>query len=163
MFGIGSTLGMVVLSGLLGWQIARHLSGERNDVTVVDNNPDLVRRATDTLDVQAVLNYHDQTAEWVGDQDATAVTAIFAGERNTFDNLSGEFRAVTRLDQPVNFVLGAYLQETDRYFSQVVNFAGAAFFGVGGYTAAVLASHTGLPHLLVIGVAGLLMARRRRA
>jgi iron complex outermembrane recepter protein len=79
----------------------------------------------DQFDVQAVLNYHDQEAKWVGDQDASAVTAIFAGERNTFDNLSGEFRAVTRLQQPVNFVLGAYLQTTDRYFNQVVNFAGA--------------------------------------
>ncbi|MEQ8485486.1 MAG: TonB-dependent receptor [Pseudomonadales bacterium] len=81
--------------------------------------------AFDQFDLQAVLNYHDQEAKWVGDQDATAVTAIFAGERNTFDNLSGEFRAVTRFAQPVNFVLGAYLQATDRYFNQVVNFAGA--------------------------------------
>jgi len=81
--------------------------------------------ALDSIDLQAVLNYHDQTARWVGDQDATAVTAIFAGERNTFDNLSGEFRAVTRFDQPLNFVFGAYLQQTDRYFNQVVNFAGA--------------------------------------
>ena len=38
-------------AGQVGWQIARHLSGEKNDVTVVDNNPELVRRATDTLDV----------------------------------------------------------------------------------------------------------------
>lgn len=81
--------------------------------------------AFDRVDLQAVLNYHDQTAEWVGDQDATAVTAIFAGERNTFENLSGEFRGLTRLDQPVNFVFGAYLQQTDRYFEQVVSFAGA--------------------------------------
>lgn len=41
--------------GQVGWQIARHLSGERNDVTVVDMNADLVRRATDTLDVQGVV------------------------------------------------------------------------------------------------------------
>ena len=41
-------------AGQVGWQIARHLSGERNDVTVVDNNPELVRRITDTLDVQGV-------------------------------------------------------------------------------------------------------------
>lgn len=81
--------------------------------------------AFDQFDLQAVLNYHDQSAKWVGDQDATAVTAIFAGERNTFENLSGEFRAVSRFDQPLNFVLGAYLQSTDRYFNQVVNFAGA--------------------------------------
>jgi len=79
----------------------------------------------DTIDLQAILNYHDQEAEWVGDQDATAVTAIFAGENNTFDNMSAEFRAVTRLDQPVNFVLGAYLQKTELNFNQVVNFAGA--------------------------------------
>ena len=31
-------------AGQVGWQIARHLSGERNSVTVVDSNPDLVRR-----------------------------------------------------------------------------------------------------------------------
>ena len=36
-------------AGQVGWQIARHLSGEQNNVTVVDNNPDLVRRATESL------------------------------------------------------------------------------------------------------------------
>jgi iron complex outermembrane recepter protein len=79
----------------------------------------------ENFDFGLVVNYHDQEAEWVGDQDATGVTSIFAGERNEFDNLSAELRFVTRLDQPVNFVVGAYLQETDRYFNQVVNFAGA--------------------------------------
>jgi ABC-type branched-subunit amino acid transport system permease subunit len=42
----------------------------------------------------------------------------------------------------------------------VMNFAGAAFFGAGAYTAAVLGAHTALPHLLVVlaggGIAGLL-------
>lgn len=41
-------------------------------------------------------------------------------------------------------------------YAGVVNFAGAAFFGVGGYTAAVLAAHTGLPHLLVVLAGGAL-------
>ena len=41
-------------AGQVGWQIARHLAGERNDVTIVDTNADLVRRATDTLDVQGI-------------------------------------------------------------------------------------------------------------
>ena len=36
-------------AGQVGWQIARHLSVERNDVTVIDNNAELVRRATDAL------------------------------------------------------------------------------------------------------------------
>ncbi|MGE4327636.1 MAG: Trk system potassium transporter TrkA [Pseudodonghicola sp.] len=44
-------------AGQVGWQIARHLSGEHNDVTVVDSNPDLVRRATDTLDVQGIAGF----------------------------------------------------------------------------------------------------------
>jgi ABC-type branched-subunit amino acid transport system permease subunit len=35
-------------------------------------------------------------------------------------------------------------------FAGVVNFSGAAFFGVGAYTAAVLASRTGVPHVLVL-------------
>ncbi|MFN7175240.1 MAG: NAD-binding protein, partial [Thermaurantiacus tibetensis] len=44
-------------AGQVGWQIARHLSGEKNDVTLVDINADLVRRATDTLDVQGVVGF----------------------------------------------------------------------------------------------------------
>jgi trk system potassium uptake protein len=44
-------------AGQVGWQIARQLSSERNDVTVVDYNADLVRRATDTLDVQGVVGF----------------------------------------------------------------------------------------------------------
>jgi ABC-type branched-chain amino acid transport system, permease component len=36
----------------------------------------------------------------------------------------------------------------------VMNFAGAAFFGTGCYTAAVLSAHTGMPHVLVLLAAG---------
>ncbi len=43
-------------------------------------------------------------------------------------------------------------------YSGVVNFAGAAFFGIGSYTAAVLASHSPLPHLLIVALAGLMAA-----
>ncbi len=43
-------------------------------------------------------------------------------------------------------------------YAGVLNFAGAAFFGIGCYTAAVLASHTGLPHLAVVLVGGLMAA-----
>jgi ABC-type branched-subunit amino acid transport system permease subunit len=35
-------------------------------------------------------------------------------------------------------------------YAGVMNFAGASFFGVGGYTAAVLSQRTGMPHLLVL-------------
>ena len=40
----------------------------------------------------------------------------------------------------------------------IVNFAGAAFFGVGSYTAAVLSTHSTLPHLLILVVGGLMAA-----
>ena len=44
-------------AGQVGWQIARHLASERNDVTIVDSNQDLVSRATDTLDVRGVSGF----------------------------------------------------------------------------------------------------------
>ncbi len=40
----------------------------------------------------------------------------------------------------------------------VVNFAGAAFFGTGAYTTAVLAAHTALPHWLIVVLGGALAA-----
>jgi trk system potassium uptake protein len=64
-------------AGQVGWQIARHLSGERNDVTVVDNNADLVRRATDTLDVQGIAGFasYPDVLERAGARDADMVIA----------------------------------------------------------------------------------------
>jgi trk system potassium uptake protein TrkA len=64
-------------AGQVGWQIARHLSGEKNDVTVVDFNPELVRRATDTLDVQGIVgfaSYPDVLAR-AGARDADMIIA----------------------------------------------------------------------------------------
>ena len=64
-------------AGQVGWQIARHLSGERNDVVVVDSNPDLVRRATDTLDVQGIAGYasYPNILDRAGARDADMVIA----------------------------------------------------------------------------------------
>jgi ABC-type branched-subunit amino acid transport system permease subunit len=41
-------------------------------------------------------------------------------------------------------------------YAGVVNFAGAAFFGIGGYTVAVMAADSGLPHLVIIAAGGLI-------
>lgn len=43
-------------------------------------------------------------------------------------------------------------------YAGIVNFAGAAFFGIGGYTTAMLASQTGAPHVLVLLAGGVLAA-----
>ncbi|QFT93032.1 Trk system potassium uptake protein TrkA [Roseovarius sp. THAF9] len=64
-------------AGQVGWQIARHLSGERNDVTVVDSNPDLVRRATETLDVQGINGFasYPNVLDQAGARDADMIIA----------------------------------------------------------------------------------------
>ena len=64
-------------AGQVGWQIARHLAGERNDVTIVDMNPDLVRRATETLDVQGVAGFasYPDVLDRAGARDADMVVA----------------------------------------------------------------------------------------
>ena len=64
-------------AGQVGWQIARHLSGEQNDVTVVDSNADLIRRATDTLDVQGVAGFasYPDVLDRAGARDADMIIA----------------------------------------------------------------------------------------
>ena len=43
-------------------------------------------------------------------------------------------------------------------YAGVLNFAGASFFGIGAYTAAVLNQHTAIPHLIVLLIGGLVAA-----
>lgn len=64
-------------AGQVGWQIARHLSGERNDVTVIDNKTELIRRATDALDVQGVTGFasHPDVLDRAGARDADLIIA----------------------------------------------------------------------------------------
>ncbi|MGB1236030.1 MAG: Trk system potassium transporter TrkA [Planktomarina sp.] len=72
-------------AGQVGWQIARHLSNERNDVTVVDNNPALVARATDTLDVQGIAgfaSYPDVLAKAGAEEAEMIIAATHSDEVN---------------------------------------------------------------------------------
>lgn len=64
-------------AGQVGWQIARHLSGENNDVTVVDVSADLVRRATDSLDVQGIVGFasYPDILDRAGARDADMIIA----------------------------------------------------------------------------------------
>lgn len=64
-------------AGQVGWQIARHLSGEKNDVTIIDYNADLVRRASDTLDVQGIVGFasYPDVLERAGARDADMIIA----------------------------------------------------------------------------------------
>ncbi|MDG1240110.1 MAG: NAD-binding protein, partial [Planktomarina sp.] len=72
-------------AGQVGWQIARHLANEKNDVTVVDRNSDLVRRATDTLDVQGIVgfaSYPDVLARAGADDADMVIAATHSDEVN---------------------------------------------------------------------------------
>ncbi len=72
-------------AGQVGWQIARHLSGELNDVTVVDSDADLVRRAADTLDVQGIAGFasYPDVLDRAGARDADMIiAATFSDEVN---------------------------------------------------------------------------------
>ena len=64
--------------GQVGWQIARHLAGEQNDVTVIDSSPELVRRATEALDVQGVTGFasHPDVLDKAGARDADLIIAV---------------------------------------------------------------------------------------
>ncbi len=77
---LAGKVGMKVIicgAGQVGWQIARHLSSERNDVTVVDNNPELIRRAMETLDVNGVAGHasYPDVLERAGAEDADMIIA----------------------------------------------------------------------------------------
>jgi trk system potassium uptake protein len=64
-------------AGQVGWQIVRQLAGEKNDVTIIDINPDLVRRAADTLDVQGIVGFasYPDVLERAGARDADMIIA----------------------------------------------------------------------------------------
>lgn len=64
-------------AGQVGWQIARHLSTEDNDVTVIDNKPGLVRNIIDVLDVRGITGFasHPDVLESAGARDADMIIA----------------------------------------------------------------------------------------
>ena len=64
-------------AGQVGWQIARHLASEKNDVTIVDSDQELVRRATETLDVKGVSGFasYPDVLSSAGAEDADMIIA----------------------------------------------------------------------------------------
>ena len=72
-------------AGQVGFNIARHLALENNDVTVIDQSPELIRKVTDTLDVQGVIGHasHPDVLEQAGAADADMIIAVtYADEVN---------------------------------------------------------------------------------
>lgn len=65
-------------AGQVGFSIARYLSREDSEVTVIDKDPVLVRRVTDTLDCKGVIGQasHPNILEAAGAGDADMIIAV---------------------------------------------------------------------------------------
>ncbi len=69
-------------AGQVGFNIAHYLAGENNDVTIIDQRPELIRKVSDTLDVQVVLGFasHPAVLEQAGAGDADMIIAVTAAD-----------------------------------------------------------------------------------
>ena len=68
-------------AGQVGYNIARYLSSEKdNDITVIDQHPDLIRNIQENLDVKAVLGHasHPEILEQAGARDTSLLIAVTA-------------------------------------------------------------------------------------
>ncbi len=65
-------------AGQVGFNIARHLALEENDVTVIDISPELVRRVSDNLDAQGLVGHASRPdmLEQAGAGDADLLIAV---------------------------------------------------------------------------------------
>jgi trk system potassium uptake protein TrkA len=72
-------------AGQVGFSISRHLALENNDVTVIDLNPELVRRVSDTLDANGIVGHasNPEILEKAGINNADMIIAVtYADEVN---------------------------------------------------------------------------------
>jgi trk system potassium uptake protein TrkA len=72
-------------AGEVGSNIARYLATETNDVTVVDQSPELIRRLSESLDVKGLVGHASQpdVLERAGIEDADMIIAVtFTDEVN---------------------------------------------------------------------------------
>jgi trk system potassium uptake protein TrkA len=69
-------------AGEVGFSIARHLSAEDNDVTIIDQSEDLVRKMTNNLEVQGVVGFasHPDVLKQAGASEADMLVAVTASD-----------------------------------------------------------------------------------
>ena len=76
---------MICGAGQVGFNIARYLSGENADITVIDQSRELVEKISDSLDVKGVVGFasHPDVLERAGAADTDMVIAVtYADEVN---------------------------------------------------------------------------------
>lgn len=65
-------------AGRVGFNLAKYLAVGANDVTIIDQSEDLLRRISDTIDIQPIVGYasHPEVLERAGAQDADLFIAV---------------------------------------------------------------------------------------
>jgi ABC-type branched-subunit amino acid transport system permease subunit len=101
-------------------------------------------RTTLGQDISAICSDYSGFANAVAFVSALALVAIFRGEHYTLLML-----ATVALFSTACIALNLQLA-----FAGIANFAGAAFFVIGSYTAAALTAYAAIPHLLVLAISG---------
>lgn len=73
---------VILGAGQVGFNIARYLATEQNDVTIVDQSAELLQRISDNIDVQPVVGYasHPGVLEKAGLADADLLIAVTASD-----------------------------------------------------------------------------------
>lgn len=73
---------VILGGGQVGYNIAKYLSGEDNDITIVDQSAELLRRLSDTIDIQPIVGYasHPDVLERAGLYEADLMIAVTASD-----------------------------------------------------------------------------------
>jgi iron complex outermembrane receptor protein len=78
--------------------------------------------------LNGITNIQENTNDWALPGDfANADNAIYATEHATWEAWSQELRLSSNFDTPINFMIGALWQETERQFNQWVTFGFASY------------------------------------
>lgn len=73
---------VILGAGQVGYSIARYLATEENDVTVVDQSPEVLRRISDKMDVQPILGFasHPNVLQKACAESADLLIAVTASD-----------------------------------------------------------------------------------
>ncbi len=73
---------IILGAGQVGYSIARYLSTESNDITVVDQSPDVLRRISDKMDIQPILGFasHPDVLHRARAENADLLIAVTASD-----------------------------------------------------------------------------------
>ena len=73
---------IILGGGQVGYSIARYLAFEENDITIVDQSADLLRRISDKIDIQPVVGFasHPNVLKQAGAENADLLIAVTASD-----------------------------------------------------------------------------------